>query len=221
MPLPSRVPFRLRFRLGARVAEQLDEPPGEKVVQRPEAAGRLAVPGGDDAAKERRLDRPDDEPVARRVVEEVAEVFVLLRGQLLNRLTSARPDEQEDLPHVDVEAVEERDELRELLDVLLHDRGVHLDDEAVAAQQADRGERLLEVAVDAADPLVVLGVAPSRLIDTTFTPAARIRSVAETVERPVTLGESATGMPSERAKAASSRESVRISTSPPVRTSTG
>ena len=120
------------------------------------AAGRCAAVRAlrDDAAEERRLDRAHDDAVVGRVDEEVADVLVLLRGQLPERAAAADLDEEEQLPDAGAERADEAEDRRQLLHRLLHHDRVHLDDDSVAAQAGDRRQRLGVVAGDAADALV-------------------------------------------------------------------
>lgn len=169
----------------------------------------------------RALHRADGKAVAGGVVEEVAHVLALLGGELGERPAAADPDEEEGLPDRRAALADDRGDLGQLPDRIPHDHRVHLDDESVRAQEVERLERPPPVSLHAADAVVGLGPPPSRLIETIFTPAPRsLRSVLG-VSRSVTLGAAATGSPSSVAKAASWNASRRMSTSPPVMTSTG
>ena len=158
MPLPSRVGavWALGRPVGgpSRAARRADSPWYRALSG---AGAPAARP--DDAAEERRFDRPDDEAVRRRVVKEMTHVLVPGRRDRPGRRAAADLDQEEDLPDVRAGLRHQGGHAGQVVDVAVHHGGIDLHGDARVGEPGDGRDSLLEVPGDTADAVVSLRAA--------------------------------------------------------------
>ena len=129
----------------------------QRLVERPVRRWRPVPAGRDHPAEERCLHRPHHEAMLGCVVEEVADIVVLGRCDRAHGSPAAGLHQEEDLPGMHAEAVQQHRDPRQPSRVGRHDGGVDLHVQARRHERFDGRQGVAEMPGNAADPVVDAG----------------------------------------------------------------